>query len=140
MGSAQDELVDDIWTPEKNLPSLRSFIDSLSEEGFNTAMQLLSRLAIAFNISEHHLKSLHNRAENESRLLRYPAIPASDLADGSVTRIAEHAGFGTITMLFQDSVGGLKVEDRHNQASSAASSRRSPQTLLSISATPFSSV
>jgi isopenicillin N synthase-like dioxygenase len=108
MGSAQDELVDNIWVPEESLPGFRSFMEAFYEKAFKTEMQLLSALAIALEISEDHLKSLHNRAENEFRLLHYPAVPASELADGSATRIAEHTDFGTITMLFQDSVGGLQ--------------------------------
>ena len=76
------------------------------------ATATVTALAIALGVSQDHLRSLHNRAENEFRLLHYPAIPALDLADGSATRIAEHTDFGTITMLFQDSVGGLQVEDQ----------------------------
>lgn len=112
MGSAQDDLVDNIWIPEESLPGFRGFMESFYEKAFKTEMQLLSALAIALEISEDHLKALHNRAENEFRLLHYPAIPASELADGTATRIAEHTDFGTITMLFQDSVGGLQVEDQ----------------------------
>ncbi|RJE26166.1 2OG-FeII oxygenase superfamily [Aspergillus sclerotialis] len=60
---------------------------------------------------------MHSRAENEFRLLHYPATPVSELATGTATRIAEHTDFGTITMLFQDSTGGLQVED-HSQIGS----------------------
>lgn len=74
--------------------------------------QLLSALAIALGVSEEYMRSLHNRAEIEFRILHYPAIDASRLADGKSTRIAEHTDFGTITMLIQDSVGGLQVEDQ----------------------------
>jgi isopenicillin N synthase-like dioxygenase len=87
-------------------------METVYEKAFSTELELLSALAIALGISEEHIKSLHSRAENEFRLLHYPSIPASDLADGSATRIAEHTDFGMITMLFQDSVGGLQVEDQ----------------------------
>ncbi len=112
MGSARDDLVENLWVPEISVPGFRTLMESFYEKAFKTEMQLLSALAIALGISEDHLKALHNRAENEFRLLHYPAIPASELADGSATRIAEHTDFGTITMLFQDSVGGLQVEDQ----------------------------
>ncbi|KAF9692628.1 hypothetical protein EKO04_009801 [Ascochyta lentis] len=112
MGSAYDELVDNIWISEESLPGFRGVMESFYEKAFKTEMVLLSALAIALGISEDHFKALHNRAENEFRLLHYPAVPASELADGTATRIAEHTDFGTITMLFQDSVGGLQVEDQ----------------------------
>ena len=87
-------------------------MESFYDAAFKTQMQLLSALAIALGISASHLQAMHNRAENEFRLLHYPAIPASTLADGAATRIAEHTDFGTITMLFQDAVGGLQVENQ----------------------------
>ncbi|CAF3496359.1 unnamed protein product [Fusarium graminearum] len=113
-GSATDELVDNIWVPEDKLPGFRKFMEGFYEKAFKTEMQLLEALAIALGVSADHLKSIHNRAENEFRILHYPAVPASELADGTATRIAEHTDFGTITMLFQDSVGGLQVEDQEN--------------------------
>jgi isopenicillin N synthase-like dioxygenase len=114
LGSATDDLVDNIWVPEERLPGFKSFMESFYEKAFKTELELLSALSIALGVSEEHMRSLHCRAENEFRLLHYPSIPASDLADGSATRIAEHTDFGTITMLFQDSVGGLQVEDQAN--------------------------
>jgi isopenicillin N synthase-like dioxygenase len=111
-GSKDDELVDNRWVPEESIPGFRSFIESFYDQVFETEMHLLSALAIALGISEDTLTSMHNKAENELRLLHYPAIPTSELADGTATRIAEHTDFGTITLLFQDSVGGLQVEDQ----------------------------
>jgi isopenicillin N synthase-like dioxygenase len=46
------------------------------------------------------------------RLTHYPAIPAANLhPDANATRIAKHTDFGSITLLFQDSVGGLEIEN-----------------------------
>lgn len=87
-------------------------MEDFYDKAFKMELQLLSALAIALGVSEEHMRSLHNHAENEFRILHYPAVDASELADGTSTRIAEHTDFGTITMLFQDSVGGLQVEDQ----------------------------
>lgn len=111
-GSATDDLVDNLWVPEEHIPGFRAFMESFYEKAFKTELEILSALAIALGVPEDHLRSLHNRAENEFRILHYPAIPASELSDGTATRIAEHTDFGTITMLFQDSIGGLQVEDQ----------------------------
>ncbi|KAL4864932.1 hypothetical protein BDV12DRAFT_188583 [Aspergillus spectabilis] len=112
MGSASDTLVSNLWVEESILPGFRSFMEGFYEQAFETEMHILSALGIALGVDEDHLKSLHDKAENEFRLLHYPEIPAKELADGSATRIAEHTDFGTITMLFQDSTGGLQVEDQ----------------------------
>lgn len=89
-------------------------MEAFYDTAFKTELNILSALATALGISNDHLKALHSKAENEFRLLHYPAINASELRDGSATRIAEHTDFGTITMLFQDSTGGLQVEDQEN--------------------------
>lgn len=114
IGSAHDDLVDNIWVPEEKLPGFRKFMESFYESAFKVELEILAALAKALGIPEDDMKMLHSKAENEFRLLHYPAIPASELADGSATRIAEHTDFGTITMLFQDSTGGLQVEDQQN--------------------------
>jgi isopenicillin N synthase-like dioxygenase len=100
---------------DDKLPGFRSFMEEFYECCFGVEMEILGALARALEISESQLKALHNKAENEFRLLHYPAIPASKLADGTATRIAEHTDVGTITILFQDSVGGLQVEDQTQQ-------------------------
>jgi isopenicillin N synthase-like dioxygenase len=111
-GSPTDDLVDNLWIPEESLPGFRSFIETFYDKAFKTELHILEALAIALGISPSHLQGLHNRAENEFRILHYPATPASALRDGSSTRIAEHTDFGTVTLLFQDSTGGLQVEDQ----------------------------
>lgn len=113
-GSPHDSIVDNIWVPEEHLPGFRSFIESFYETCFKLELDILAALARALGINETQMLTLHNKAENEFRILHYPEIPASDLADGTATRIAEHTDFGSITMLFQDSVGGLQVEDQQN--------------------------
>lgn len=87
-------------------------MEDFYESCFKVELEILTALAQALGISEEHMRALHNRAENEFRLLHYPAVNASELADGTATRIAEHTDFGSITMLFQDSVGGLQVENQ----------------------------
>lgn len=89
-------------------------MESFYSTAFRLEMQLLAALAMALGIPPTILINMHSKAQNEFRLLHYPAVHASELRDGSATRIAEHTDFGTITMLFQDSTGGLQVEDQEN--------------------------
>lgn len=113
-GSPRDELVDNIWVPEEKLPGFRKFMEEFYETCFKLELEILAALAKALGVDEKQMVTLHNKAENEFRILHYPEVPASELADGTATRIAEHTDFGSITMLFQDSVGGLQVEDQQN--------------------------
>jgi isopenicillin N synthase-like dioxygenase len=54
------------------------------------------------------------RAASELRVLHYPAISIETLLEGRFKRTWPHTDFGIITLLFQDSVGGLELEDRKN--------------------------
>ena len=112
MGASSDPLISNIWVKEDILPGFRSFMETFYTQAFKTELHIISAISEALGISESHLQSLHSRAENEFRILHYPAIPVSMLTGGTATRIAEHTDFGTITMLFQDSTGGLQVEDQ----------------------------
>uniref|UniRef100_A0A0B7K5T7 Fe2OG dioxygenase domain-containing protein n=1 Tax=Bionectria ochroleuca TaxID=29856 RepID=A0A0B7K5T7_BIOOC len=110
-GADIDDLVENIEVPEEDLPNFQVEIDGLFHKLCDTQHHILSALAIALGIDQSHLLSIHDRVENELRLLHYPAIPASELRDGTATRCAEHTDFGTITLIFQDAVSGLQVED-----------------------------
>lgn len=114
LGSKDDTSAPNQWILESSLPGFRTFMESFYSTAFRLEMQLLAALAMALGISPTTLINMHSKAQNEFRLLHYPAVHASELRDGSATRIAEHTDFGTITMLFQDSTGGLQVEDQEN--------------------------
>jgi isopenicillin N synthase-like dioxygenase len=57
-----------------------------------------------------NLPSTHARSLFQLRLLHYPSIPLRTLLNNEKTRISAHSDFGTLTLLFQDQVGGLEVE------------------------------
>jgi len=54
----------------------------------------------------------------------------SDIKSGTKTRISPHTDFGTMTLLFQDSVGGLEVEDQSVPGSYIPVPSDSPSEIL----------
>ena len=43
------------------------------------------------------------------RLLYYPPLPDESTIKSEQVRCGEHSDYGSVTLLFQDSVGGLEV-------------------------------
>lgn len=83
-------------------------------------LRLMKLLAIGLKLNDqNYFVNRCNEQHCNLRLLHYPSIEVSDSsvtsdADDSFTRIvhrgAEHRDFGTITLLSQDQVGGLRVK------------------------------
>jgi isopenicillin N synthase-like dioxygenase len=44
-----------------------------------------------------------------STSFHYPALPTRLLRSSTLARILAHSDFGTLTLLFQDSTGGLEI-------------------------------
>lgn len=70
------------------------------------ALSMALRLSPADSLRRFHVKSLFNMS-----LMHYPALPRKDLLSGTRTRIPAHSDFGTLTLLFQDEIGGLEIAE-----------------------------
>lgn len=84
--------------------SILAFYDSCTE----LANTVLQAYALALELPEDFFITRHNQQNHTLRLLHYPSlqIPAKP---GQV-RAGEHSDYGSITLLFQDDVGGLEVQ------------------------------
>jgi isopenicillin N synthase-like dioxygenase len=58
------------------------------------------------SLSGNHKHSIFN-----FDLLHYPAVPTQLLNSGKLARVPAHSDFGTLTLLFQDDIGGLEIAD-----------------------------
>ena len=71
-------------------------------------------LALSLNISEDFFLGIHKSLLRgggsfcKLRSLYYPAIADGGVRPG-VTRCGEHSDYGSLTFLFQDSLGGLQI-------------------------------
>lgn len=115
MGREDDERTPNIWLPEDVLPGFRLSCNEFFETCYGTAMDLLRAIAIGMELPEDYFREYHTKKDNQLRLLHYPPIEAELLRAGTTERIAAHTDFGTMTLLFQDQVGGLEVEDIHEK-------------------------
>ncbi|KAL4784459.1 hypothetical protein BJX76DRAFT_327409 [Aspergillus varians] len=75
-------------------------------------LTLLSAIALSLSLEPSFFIARCSTNSSELRLNHYPAAKASQLQNGSMMRISSHTDFGTITLLFQDGVGGLEIESQ----------------------------
>ncbi|KAB5554578.1 hypothetical protein GE09DRAFT_1121591 [Coniochaeta sp. 2T2.1] len=108
IGSERDELYSNIWPPSGVLDTFQPFFTSFFSACYQAECEILEALSLGLGLPPQTLSERHADQSNELRLTHYPAVSRSEFA--SSTRIATHTDFGTITLLFQDAVGGLQVE------------------------------
>ncbi|KAI0354973.1 thymine dioxygenase [Trametes cingulata] len=113
-GWEESEQMPNIWLPDGVLPGFREACLDFFWTCHETELQILRALAIGLGISEDHLVKYHNAHDNQLRILHYPSVPAQELLDEKISRIDAHSDFGSITLLLQDDVGGLEIEDPNN--------------------------
>ncbi|KAF8516556.1 Clavaminate synthase-like protein [Hysterangium stoloniferum] len=103
-----------IWLPEGVLPGFKETCLDFYWTCNEVELVILKALALAFHLSEDYFASVHMKSDNQLRFLHYPSVPAESLEKGKITRIGAHSDFASITLLLQDGVGGLEIEDPKN--------------------------
>ncbi|XP_065645001.1 uncharacterized protein LOC100205628 [Hydra vulgaris] len=92
------------------------FVNTLNEffdKSSNLVYIILRVLAVALGLNTEHFVKMHSSMGNHSkngttmRLLYYPEVIKT--VSNEQLRCSEHTDYGTLTMLFQDAVGGLEV-------------------------------
>jgi len=107
--------------PDTVSPSLRPSLSSLCMSASSLSMRLLHCISLSLDLAPSYLSSLHrgilSQGQPEAvencttlRSIHYPPIPQSLAARAGIVRCGEHSDYGTITLLFQDSMGGLEVK------------------------------
>lgn len=72
-------------------------------------IQLMQAIAAGLGLHAGHFDGLIGAADNNLRLLHYPAVSKEALSGEGHVRAGEHTDYGTTTLLFQDLRGGLQV-------------------------------
>jgi isopenicillin N synthase-like dioxygenase len=111
-----DALYDNIWLKEKLLPGFQTFVESFYDSCHRLHITILRALESGFRERGMDVGLVSRCLPNvsELRLNYYPSVDIKEMRTGKINRISAHTDFGTVTLLFQDSVGGLEVEDQDN--------------------------
>lgn len=89
-------------------PTFRDTLLTFYEACSEALDRILRAFAIALHLPESFFVNNHNQRCNTLRLLHYP--PVTQVPKPDQIRAGEHSDYGSITLLFQDQVGGLEVQ------------------------------
>ncbi|KAH3662174.1 hypothetical protein OGAPHI_005422 [Ogataea philodendri] len=115
MNNEKDTLYYNFWPEESDIPGFREFMVEFWKTCETTSKHILEAIALGMGLEEDYLVKYHSDGINQLRLLHYPPTKQVELETGEKERIGAHTDFGTLTMLFQDSTGGLEIEDPHSK-------------------------
>lgn len=111
-GSANDMLYPSVWPEESNVRGFRNALELHYAHARRLHLAILEALAECLMCDKDMFLGAHRNDEGEARLAHYPAVSANRLsAEQGTSRICEHTDSGSVTLLWQDKVGGLEIED-----------------------------
>ena len=77
-------------------------------------MQVMRALETGLQLPLESLTALCIPSASDMRLNHYPALRRDEVQDGRTSRISPHTDFGAVSLLLQDGVGGLEIEERES--------------------------
>ncbi|MCJ1250454.1 hypothetical protein MMC30_007682 [Trapelia coarctata] len=110
-GPPNDRQYPNKW-PKQELPGFKPLMEKCYKHFQKTSLQIMEAMEVGLKLDPGILVQRCIPAASEIRLNHYPPVSLEELSKGKVKRTWPHTDFGIITLLFQDTVGGLELEDR----------------------------
>ncbi|EUC65213.1 2OG-Fe(II) oxygenase family oxidoreductase [Rhizoctonia solani AG-3 Rhs1AP] len=125
IGRDWDATWSNMWPNPKDAPHFKdtflSFFQAShsNERRWTTCHELhaevMSSIALGLGLGEQYFDKLIHEQYHNLRLLSYPPISRDALLKDGQARAGAHSDYGTLTLLFQDQVGGLEVQNPHTK-------------------------
>jgi len=107
--------------PDQTCPGLRPALTELSVASKQLAERVMKCVSLGLGQELGFLDKMHQGMLSQGmdgevgnattlRSIHYPPIPDSLAARPGIVRCGEHSDYGTVTILFQDSLGGLEAK------------------------------
>ncbi|ETI29417.1 hypothetical protein G647_01870 [Cladophialophora carrionii CBS 160.54] len=104
----------DLCPSDEAVQGFKSTLDAFYEQCFVLAMNVLKCLAMVMDLGDDFFDAITKRADPQLRLIHYPAIERRVVEQEGHARINAHTDFGLCTLLFQDQIGGLEIDPKHD--------------------------
>lgn len=95
----------------KAWPEFKEFWETFYITCNNLYLQVLSALALGFGLPEKFFEPLCNNGDNTLKTMHYPPVPK----DLKGVRMMAHTDLEIVTLLLQDSAGGLELKNRDGE-------------------------
>lgn len=97
--------------PREMLPEFETRVLAFQKSCEKLALRILEAIGMGLGLADAaaFARDHSMSADTTLRLLHYPAIPAELQVKPGQIRCGEHSDYGTVTILFQDTIGGLEV-------------------------------
>ncbi|BCH12603.1 2OG-Fe(II) oxygenase (plasmid) [Mesorhizobium sp. 131-3-5] len=92
------------------LPNFRQTVFAYHEAMKKLSTRILSGIALSLDLPSHFFEPRMKNPITIQRLLHYP--PQTGVVDEKIMGIGAHTDYGNLTILAQDSIGGLQVMNR----------------------------
>ncbi|KAF4629217.1 hypothetical protein G7Y89_g8930 [Cudoniella acicularis] len=116
-GPANDEQFPNKWPSEVDLPNFRTTMENFYLLAETVSLYILEALEMALKLPQSSFLNMMVHNASELRLNHYPAISIADMREKNINRTSPHFDLGVITLLFQDGIGGLEIQDRDRPGS-----------------------
>ncbi|KAI0268183.1 Clavaminate synthase-like protein [Gloeopeniophorella convolvens] len=103
------------WPQESDAPGFKQTMLSFFQTCHELHTIVMRSIAVGLDLDELFFEDKINEQYHNLRLLSYPSIKTSLLKKDGQARAGAHSDYGTLTLLFQDHVGGLEVENPHTR-------------------------
>ncbi|KAL1761578.1 hypothetical protein FB107DRAFT_269182 [Schizophyllum commune] len=114
IGRDWDSVWPNQWPTDEELPTFKPFMLSFFQTCHELHMVVMRSIALGLDLQEDFFDDKIDKQCHNLRLLSYPPIKRAILdKDTDQARAGAHSDYGTLTLLFQDQVGGLQVQNPH---------------------------
>ncbi|KAI0082394.1 Clavaminate synthase-like protein [Panus rudis PR-1116 ss-1] len=115
IGRDWDKVWKNRWPEEQLAPNFKKTMLSFFQTCHELHVYVMRAIALGLDLEETFFDDKIDEQYHNLRLLSYPSIRTSLLRNDGQARAGAHSDYGTLTLLFQDSVGGLEVQNPHTK-------------------------
>ncbi|THV08323.1 Clavaminate synthase-like protein [Dendrothele bispora CBS 962.96] len=102
-----------MWPQESDAPGFKSTMLQFFQTCHDFHVEMMRSIALGLDLQEDFFDKKIDKQCHNLRLLSYPPMKTSLLREDGQARAGAHSDYGTLTLLFQDMVGGLEVQNPH---------------------------